>query len=170
MSGKRLGTLINAYSAVAVRQMAEGRGLRLPPAARKTGTIERLVEAGPQAESVAQAVGLLSAQQRALLELLLLYPGEVAVEYIMRVGTAAGVLQRAKNQPQGGYYSEYYYRTQPGDPAATASKALPDLLAGLSARLLALTTSTGGYGGTMELGLSSAVCVPGEIRPALVQA
>ena len=169
MSGKRLPSLINAYSATAVRQMAEGRGLRLPPGARKAGTVDRLVEVGPEPASVAQAIGLLSAQQRALLELLLLYPGEVSAEYIIRAGSVAGVLQRAKNEARTGYYSEYYYRTQPGNPAATASKALPDLLAGLSARLLALTTSSGGYGGTMDLSLSSAVCVPGEIRPLVVQ-
>ncbi len=168
MAGKRLAALINAYSAAAVRQMVEGRAVQLPPGARKTGTVDRLVEAAPQPASVARAVGLLSAQQRALLDLLLLYPGEVSAEYILRAGVAAGILQRAKNDPRGGYYSDYYYRTLPGNPAAVDSNALPDLLAGLSARLLALTTSTSGYGGTMDLGLLNAVCVPGEIRPVLV--
>jgi hypothetical protein len=174
MAGKRLESLLGSYSATAVRMMAEGRGLALSSNPRKGDTIAKLAEVGPDPASVGRALADLSPQQRALLDLLVLYPGEVGAEFILRAGQKAGILQREKRDPSGGYYGyNYYSRFAAGNPKAGDSKNLADLLAGLSYRVLALTTSTGGYsygGTTQELGLANTVCVPGEIRPVLVAA
>ncbi|HUS13813.1 MAG TPA: helicase-associated domain-containing protein, partial [Chloroflexia bacterium] len=112
-------------------------------------------------------LALLSPKQRALLEILVLYPGEVNSHYISKVAAAAEIVTLEKER--AAYYYTYYYKPEPGDPSKDTSTRLADLVAGLSARVLALTTGEGGYGNvTVELGVVTNVTVPAEMRPPLV--
>ncbi|MGI8588763.1 MAG: helicase-associated domain-containing protein [Chloroflexia bacterium] len=169
-AGKRLPTLIASYSAGAIRRMAEVRGLRLAPGTRKAAAVEALSADAVKPESVKRAVEALSPKQRKLLDLLLLYPGEIPTDFVMREAAKSGLV-KDRIQDRYGYSSYYYnysYRTKVGDPSNANSTDLADLVAALSERVLALTTLPHGGSVSVDLGLAGAVTVPGEIRPVLV--
>src|SRR5579859_76999 len=166
--GRRLPALLNTYSATAIRRMVDSRQLTLPPGTRKSAAIEALVDDAPRPASVARMVALLSPEQRALLALLILYPGEVALDYIRTAAVSAQLVQRDDPTSRHPYYFSYLNRPTAGDPDKVHSKLLVDLVAGLSSRGLALASSESGTTGTLELGLSDNVLIPGEVRPALI--
>jgi hypothetical protein len=164
--GRRLPTLLVAYSAGALQQMLAGREIDLADR-HKAAALAALEAAAADPASVARMVEALSEEQRHLLDLLLLYPGEVSTAYVRDAALAAGLIDPERRQPRDLYYFGYTQQPTPGDPDAVHSRRLADLLAGLSRRVLALAGAPSGHTSTLDLGLTDRVAVPGEIRPIL---
>ncbi len=162
--GRRLPALLNSYSAAAIRQMAQGRDLA-PKDQRKPTLIAAIEAAAADPESVRRAVEALSPEQRALLVVLLRFPGEANQDLVEAAAVAAGVIPGPAHDPYR-YYG--YYREQKGDPTREHSTQLVDLVAGLTYRVLALTAASGGYTPAYDLGLTGLVLIPAEIRPVLL--
>ena len=92
--GRRLPTLLVAYSAGALQQMLAGREIDLEDR-HKAAALAALEAAAADPASVARMVEALSEEQRRLLDLLLLYPGEVSTAYVRDAALAAGLIDRS---------------------------------------------------------------------------
>ena len=110
----------------------------------------------------------LSAEQRALLDLLLLYPGEVSTGYVTAAATAARLVQPDDPKSRQLYYYSYVHPPVPGNPAAVHSARLADLVAGLTMRVLALASGDSSYTPTLEPGLAAHIAVPAEVRATVL--
>jgi hypothetical protein len=165
--GKRINALLNGYGVPAIREMAATRGVTVVTGSKKA-TLVALAEHAADPDSVARMLAGLSAEQRALLDLLLLYPGEVSTGYITAAATAARLVQPDDPKSRQLYYYSYVHPPVPGNPAAAHSKRLADLVAGLSARVLALASGEGSYTPALELGLAAHIAVPAEVRATLL--
>jgi hypothetical protein len=165
--GKRINALLNGYGVPAIREMAAMRGVTLVTGSKKA-TIVALADDAANRESVARMLAGLSAEQRALLDLLLLYPGEVSTGYVTAAATAARLVQPDDPKARQLYYYSYVHPPVPGDPAAVHSSRLADLVAGLTMRVLALASGDSSYSPTLEPGLAAHLAMPAEVRATVL--
>lgn len=162
MNGSTLPQLLNTLSAGALRQVAEGRGVK-GTSNRKGDLVAGLVAQAGDPAALRRMLDQLNPSQRTLLERLLPYPGLLPSAQVQKLAQDAGLVDPPErgNNPYFGYYQPV-----PGNPAAAASRQLPDLVAGLAWRLLVLPANEG-YG-QLELGLGQFVVMPAEVRAGLV--